>query len=101
MRLLPRSGTALATAALFVCVWGPARALAAGATGEAIVFVADSRRYTGLMAWFTNLYNESLAQFTLMTVILVPLLAIVLSTIMGFLLSRTGIDLKSRTVAGH
>ena len=101
MKVLPRSGWMLARSAVLLCLWAPVRALAAGATGEAIVFVADSRRYSGLMAWFTNLYNESLAQFTLLTVILVPMLALVLSTIMGFLLSRTGIDLKSKAVAGH
>jgi len=101
MRLLPNSGRALPWSAILFCLWAPVRALAAGATGEAIVFVADSRRYSGLMAWFTNLYNESLAQFTLLTVVSVPVLALVLSTVMGFLLSRTGIDLKSRAVAGH
>jgi hypothetical protein len=80
----------------------PAKLLAAGGGGgEAIVFVADSRRFTGWQAWFTNLYNESLAQFTLLTVICIPLLALILSSVMGFLLSRTGIDLKSRAVGGH
>ncbi len=80
----------------------PAQVLAAGGGGgEAIVFVADSRRYTGWESWFTNLYNESLAQFTLLTVICVPLLALLLSTIMTFFLSKTGIDLKSRAVGGH
>jgi hypothetical protein len=80
----------------------PTQVLAAGGGGgEAIVFVADSRRYTGWQAWFTSLYNESLAQFTLLTVICVPLLALILSTVMGFFLSKTGIDLKSRAVGGH
>ena len=78
------------------------RAMAAGGGGgEAIVVVADSRRYTGWQAWFTNLYNESLIQFTLLTVISVPLLALILSGVMGFLLAKTGIDLRSRAVGGH
>ena len=101
MRLLPKSGRMLARLMVLLWLWVPVRVIAAGATGEAIVFVADSRRYSGIMAWFTNLYNESLGQFTLLTVILVPTLALTLSTIMGFLLSRTGIDLKSKAVAGH
>lgn len=75
---------------------------AGGGGGETIVFVADSRQYTGLLAWFANLYNESLAYFTLLTVVLIPVMALTLSTIMGFLLSRTGIDLRSRpSAAGH
>ena len=74
---------------------------AGGGGGEAIVFVADSRRYTGLLKWFTNLYNDSLGYFTLLTVILVPLLALALSTVMSFLLSKTGIDLRSRAIGGH
>jgi len=73
---------------------------AAGGGGERLVFVADSRRYRGWQAWFTNLYNESLAQFTLLTIIVVPLLALALSSLMGFFLSRTGIDLKSRSTGG-
>ena len=79
----------------------PASLFAAGGGGEAIVFVADSRRYSGWQGYFTNLYNESLAQFTLLTVICIPLLAIILSYIMSFLLARTGIDLKSKAVGGH
>ncbi len=78
----------------------PAGLRAAGGGGEALVFVADSRRYTGWQAWFTNLYNESLAQFTLLTIVVVPLLALTLSSLMGFFLSRTGIDLKSRSTGG-
>ena len=79
----------------------PAQILAAGGGGETIVFVADSRRYTGWQAFFTNLYNESLTQFTLLTIITVPLLALLLSTVTGFLMSKTGIDLRSRAVGGH
>jgi len=78
----------------------PAVLRAGGGGGEALVFVADSRRYTGWQAWFTNLYNESLAQFTLLTIVVVPLLALTLSSLVGFFLSRTGIDLKSRSTGG-
>ena len=80
----------------------PAQVFAAGGGGgEAVVFVADSRRYSGWQAFFTNLYNESLALFTLMTVVSVPIIALLLSSVMGYLLSKTGIDLKSKAVGGH
>lgn len=101
MNLFPRCGRGLALLAALGCLL-PARVLAAGGgSAEAIVFVADSRRYSGFLAWFTNLYNENLAYFTLMTVVLIPVLALLLSAVMSFFLARTGIDLKSKAVGGH
>ncbi len=97
MRTLRTKVTALALIFLYL----PSRVLAAGGGGEPIVFVADSRKYSGWLAWFTNLYNESLVYFTLLTIILIPLLALALGSLMSFLLARTGIDLRSRAVAGH
>ncbi len=98
MRHSPSKPAALAWA--FLCL--PAGALAAGGgSAEPIVFVADSRKYTGWLAWVANLYNESLAYFTLLTVIVVPLLALVLGSLFSFVLARTGIDLRSRAVGGH
>ncbi len=102
MRFCSRALRRLGALLTFAIVVLPTHLSAAGGGGgEAIVFVADSRRATGMSAWFTNLYNENLAYFTLLTVICIPLLALLLSTVMGFILSRTGIDLKSRAVAGH
>ena len=99
MRKLWTTFRGLAIFCLFVI---PTHILAAGGGGgEAIVFVADSRRHTGVLAWFSNLYNESLALFALLTVVTIPLLAVMLSLVMGSLLARTGIDLKSKAVGGH
>ena len=41
-----------------------------------IVLVADSRRFTGWEAWWANLYNESHLYFALLTIIIVPVLAL-------------------------
>ena len=84
-------------ALLFSC------AVAFGAAKEeaSIVFVADSRGLTGWRAWITNLYNENLFYFALLTVILIPVLAVVLGSVTNFFLSRTGINLKSRVLAEH
>ncbi len=90
----------LASGAAALLLLLPVNLAAAAGGGEPIVFVADSRRYTGWQAWFTNLYNESLALFTLLTIVVVPLLALVLSGFMSFFLSRTGIDLGSRPAGG-
>ena len=78
-------------------------ALSFGASGDEspIVFVADSRGLTGWRAWCTNLYNESLFHFALLTVILIPVVALVLGSITSFFLARSGINLKSRAVAEH
>jgi hypothetical protein len=87
-------------AAVVVAV-SPALGLGAATDESPIVFVADSRGLTGWRALCTNLYNESLFQFAVLTVILIPVLAVILGSIVNFFLVRSGIDLKSRTLAEH
>ena len=79
----------------------PAGALAAGGGGEAIVLVADSRRFTGWQAWWTNLYNESHLYFALVTIVTIPLVGLLLGSITAFLMGRLGINLKKRVLAEH
>ena len=50
---------------------------AGGGDVQSIVIVADSRKLTGIMAWWANLYNESHFYFTLLTVILIPLIGVI------------------------
>ena len=79
----------------------PAGALAAGGGGEAIVLVADSRRYTGWQAWWTNLYNESHLYFAIVTVVTIPVVGLILGMLADFVMARIGINLKSRVLAEH
>lgn len=79
----------------------PSTALAVGGGGQAIVLVADSRRFTGWKAWWTNLYNESHLYFALLTIVVIPVLGVILGVIADFLMSRIGINLKSRVLAEH
>lgn len=79
----------------------PCRLLAAAGKAEPIVFVADSRRYHGWQAWFTNLYNESLLWFTVVTVVAIPVVGAILGLLTDFLMARIGINLNSRTVSEH
>lgn len=80
-------------------VLAPMRLLAAPAgKTAAVVIVADTRHLTGMRAWWANVYNESHLQFALVTVIVVPVAAILLGSLADFLMSRVGIDLKSRVV---
>ncbi|MGA2324969.1 MAG: DVU0150 family protein [Bryobacteraceae bacterium] len=86
-------------AILFGLALLPTRLLAVEGSGQAIVIVADSRRYTGWQAWWTNLYNESHAGFALVTVLVIPTIGLILGKLTGWLLARTGINLKSRELA--
>ena len=76
-------------------------ALAAGGGGEPIVIVADSRKLTGLMAWWANLYNESHVYFTLLTVVSIPIIGVGLGLLADVVMARIGLDLKSRELAEH
>ena len=84
-------------------VWLAAQtAFAAGGGGAApIVIVADSRKLTGVMAWWANLYNESHVYFTILTIILIPVIGTIFGLIADFVMHHIGIDLKSRELAEH
>ena len=80
----------------------PEMVLAAGGGGAApVVIVADTRKLSGLMAWWGDLYNESHVYFTIVTVILIPLIGVIFGTLADLVMSHIGIDLKSRDLAEH
>lgn len=80
----------------------PAMALAAGGGPVApLVIVADTRKLSGIMAWWANLYNESHAQFTILTVVLIPLIGVLFGVIADIVMTHIGIDLKSRELSEH
>jgi len=80
-------------------LWLPAKALAEG--GHPLVLVADSRRFPAWIAWWSNLYNESHLYLALLTVVVIPALALVMGKVTDLILSRIGINLKSRVLAEH
>ena len=79
----------------------PQAALAAGEKAAALVIVADTRKLTGLMKWWADLYNESHALFTLVTIILIPVIGLIFGVLADLVMSHIGIDLKSRELAEH
>jgi hypothetical protein len=79
----------------------PAKVMAAGGGGEAIVIVADTRRFTGWEAWWTDLYNESHLWFAVVTVVTIPIVGVIMGMIADFVMARVGIDLKHRELAEH
>jgi ABC-type Fe3+ transport system permease subunit len=87
----------------FMMVWlvVPAMALAAGDNATEIVVVADTRRITGILKYFSNLYNTNILLFAIWAVVLTAAYGCFLGVIMDFLMARTGLDLKSRKIIEH
>ncbi len=74
---------------------------AAGPKAAPLVIVADTRKFTGWEAWWTNLYNESHLYFSLLTVAIIPVVGLIFGILADLVMSRIGIDLKSRELAEH
>jgi hypothetical protein len=79
----------------------PEIVLAAGPKAAPLVIVADTRKFTGWEAWWTNLYNESHLYFTLLTVAIIPVIGLLFGVLADLIMGRIGIDLKSRELAEH
>jgi hypothetical protein len=89
-------------ALILATLWLSAQtALAAGGGGAPIVMVADTRKLSGIMAWWANLYNESHVYFTILTIILIPLVGVIFGVLADIIMHFIGIDLKSRELAEH
>ncbi|MDR3698289.1 MAG: hypothetical protein P4L56_01560 [Candidatus Sulfopaludibacter sp.] len=72
--------------------------LSAAETAQAIVIVADSRKFQGVRLLWANFYNESHFHFALMTTLLIPLAGVLLGSLADLVMSRIGINLKSRSL---
>ncbi len=99
---MSRIWTKLGGWVFFVLVVMPELALAAGGGPVApMVIVADTRNLTGLMKWWADLYNHSYVWFTVLTVVLIPLIGVIMGTLADIVMTHIGIDLKSRELAEH
>jgi hypothetical protein len=86
----------------FLLMLVPGMAFGAGGGPVApLVIVADTRKLDGILAWWANLYNESHIQFTLLTIVLIPLIGVIFGVLADLVMSHVGIDLKSRELAEH
>jgi hypothetical protein len=80
----------------------PGLALAAGGGAVApLVIVADTRKLSGRQLCWSSLYNESHLYFTILTVVLIPVIGLVFGVLADLIMSHIGIDLKSRDLAEH
>jgi len=83
-------------------VLAPKLVLAAGGGDVApLVIVADTRKLTGIMAWWANMYNESHVEFTILTVVLIPTIGLLFGVLADLVMSHIGIDLKHRELSEH
>jgi hypothetical protein len=80
----------------------PALAFGAGGPASMLVVVADTRRVDGgIERYFANLYNTNILLFAIWAVVLTAAWGAILGVIMDFIMSRTGLDLKSRKIIEH
>ena len=79
----------------------PELVLAAGPKAAHLVVVADTRKFTGWEAWWTNLYNESHLYFALLTVVLIPIIGLIFGLLADLVMRTIGIDLAHRDLAEH
>ncbi|MDP2993239.1 MAG: hypothetical protein Q8O04_07425 [Deltaproteobacteria bacterium] len=91
----------IATFGVMILLLLPELALAAGPKAAPLVIVADTRKFTGWEAWWTNLYNESHLYFALLTIAIIPTIGVIFGVLADLIMSRVGIDLKSRELAEH
>lgn len=95
MALLAISGTSL-------ILLLPALVMAAGGGKvDMMVIVADTRGLPAWEAWWANLYNESHLYFTVVTVVLIPIIGVIFGTIADFFMKFLGLDLEHRDLAEH
>jgi len=79
----------------------PESVWAAGEKAASLVVVADTRRVTGIMKYFSDLYNTNIWLFAVWAVVLTAAMGCILGFLMDFIMSRTGLDLKSRKIIEH
>ncbi len=87
---------------MMIYLVAPAMAFAGGPKAAALVVVADTRRVdSGVMKYFANLYNTNILLFAIWAVVLTAVWGVFLGVLMDFIMSRTGLDLKSRKIVEH
>ena len=79
----------------------PEMVAASGPAAAPLVIVADTRKFTGLEAWWTNLYNESHLYFALLTVAIIPIVGLIFGLLADVVMKWIGIDLTHRDLAEH
>jgi len=83
-------------------LWLPAALWAGGEKAVDLVVVADTRvLHSGIMKYFSDLYNTNIVLFAVWAVVLTAAYGGILGLLMDLIMSRTGLDLKSRKIVEH
>lgn len=93
--------TAIAGSFALLLVMMPSLALAAPKAAANVVIVADTRRLDGIMLWWAQMYNDSHLYFTILTIVIIPVVGCVFGFLADVVMSHIGIDLKHRELAEH
>ena len=82
---------------IFFCLmlWFPVLVFA-GEKAQPLNFIADTNGLSGIELWYANLYNSNKFYCALVTILVIPVVGFILGSIADFLISKTGLDLKSR-----
>ena len=83
------------------CLVVPDWVWAAGEKATNLVVVADTRRVSGVLKYFANLYNTNPVLFAVWAVVLTAVWGAFLGFLMDRIMMRTGLDLKSRKIVEH
>jgi hypothetical protein len=79
----------------------PGLASAAGGGAAPIAIVSDTRKLSGMMKWWGDIYNDSHLEFTILTCALIPIMGCFFGILADVVMGWIGIDLKSRELAEH
>jgi len=83
-------------------LWLPSALWAGGEKSSDLVVVADTRvLHSSILKYFSELYNTNIVLFALWAVILTAFYGCLLGVLMDLIMSRTGLDLKSRKIVEH
>jgi len=83
-------------------LWLPMAIWAGGGKASDLVVVADTRMlHSSIMKYFAGLYNTNIVLFAVWAVVLTAAYGCLLGVLMDIIMSRTGLDLKSRKIIEH
>ncbi len=94
-------GTKISIFVLMMAALLPQAVFAAGEKADLVIIVADTRLLSGILKAWGTLYNESHLYFSLLTIVLIPVIGFLFGTIADIVMKGIGIDLEHRELSEH